>query len=247
MCKLFHVFGMSAVGVAFGFSCAANAATMGISVNGTCEVGNCSGPPLPFNATETLPFDFTFTLPDSDTYLIYGSFTHVNDGDGAGMYNTYAFQVTYEGNSSGGPSAADTITILRTASTEASAGLFEGYTTFIGAFSPGIAASSSASTCFGGTLACVGPAVPPGSFNQDSSLFFIGNVDGTFVDSKTFVNNFGAGSPVGSFIVWGQTTAIPAPSPSAPEPASVGLAVLGLGGVLFARRVRRARPRGELG
>lgn len=58
------------------------------------------------------------------------------------------------------------------------------------------------------------------------------------MDDKTFVNNFGAGSPVGSFIVWGQTTAIVPPTP---EPASVGLLALGLGAIIL--RARSSAPR----
>jgi hypothetical protein len=193
--------------------------------------------PLPFNSTETLPFDFTFALPNGDMYLTYGSFTDNNNGDGSGANNAYAFQVTYEGNASGGPSSADTITVQRDASFQASIGSVDFFTTLVGAFSPGIAASSSASTCFGGTLACLGPVMPPGSFNQSSSLFVVSNVSGAFVDNKTFTNNFGAGSPVGSYIVWGQTTPIPAPTP---EPASIALLALGLGGILIARRARRS-------
>jgi hypothetical protein len=89
--------------------------------------------------------DFSFTLPDGDSYLVYGSLTSTNASNGAES-NTYDFQITYEGNSTGGPSAADTITVERYAAFQASLSSQSFYTSFIGAFSSGIVASRSASS-----------------------------------------------------------------------------------------------------
>ncbi|HUE23667.1 MAG TPA: PEP-CTERM sorting domain-containing protein [Bryobacteraceae bacterium] len=211
---------------------------IGISVNGTCEAGSCPGIPIPFNSTQVLTFDFTFALPDGDVYLIDGSFTGTNNSNGSSASNVYDFQVTYEGNATGGPSAADTITVQRDAAFQTSLASADFDTSLVGAFSPGIAASSSASTCFDGTLTCLGPVTPPGSFNQISGEFPITSSDGAFLDDKTFTNDFGAGSPVGSYIVWGQTTPI---QPPVPEPASLSLLSIGLGGIFVARLLRRPR------
>jgi hypothetical protein len=94
----------------FAFATTLNASDIGVSVNGTCKAGSRPGTPVPIGSTQNLPFDFTFTLSDGDRYLIDGAFTVINT-NGVDLSNIYRFQVTYEGNGSGGSSAADTITV----------------------------------------------------------------------------------------------------------------------------------------
>jgi hypothetical protein len=215
------------------------AGNIGVAVNGTCDAGSCPAVPLPYNSTATLPFDISLTLADGDEYLIYGSMTEFNNSNGTVASNTYAFQVTYEGNASGGPSAADTINVERYNGAETSLAVASYYVSFIGGFSPGIAATSSASTCFDETLTCLGPANPPGSFDTDSYPGLLDSANGAFTFDKVFTSNFGAGSPVGSYIVWGQTAPLPPPS-SVPEPGYTLTLGLGLGGI-FLRKIRRSR------
>jgi hypothetical protein len=224
----------------FAPAVALNAGDIGFAVNGTCKAGNCPATPIPFNSTETLPFDVSVTLEDGDTYLINGSFTGTDNSNGAGS-GSYAFQVTYEGNGSGRPSAADTITVTRDEELQASLSSQAFFTTMIGAFGPGIAASSSVSSCLDGTIGCLGPLGPPSSFNRDSNAFVLSKTNGAFDLNKDFVSSFGAGSAVGSYVVWGQTTPI-APPNTIPEPNVLGQFALGLSGVIVGvvRRVRKS-------
>jgi hypothetical protein len=86
-------------------------------------------------------------------------------------------------------------------------------------------------------MGCLGPVTPPGSLDPTTS-FDLTSAGSAFVFDPAFTNNFGAGSPVGSYIVWGQTTAI---TPPAPEPAFLILLALGLGLIFIGRRARLSR------
>jgi hypothetical protein len=214
----------------------ASAASIGVSVSGTCEAGSCPPTALAFNGTDDLPVDFTVTLANGDTYLVNGSFTITNNSNGGGFTAGHLFQVTYEGNPTGGLSAADTVTVQQLDSFQTVAPSVTFDRDVVGAFSANIAASSSATSCVNGNLGCVGPVVPPGSFSETTS-FPLNSSGGVFSFDPAFTTNFGAGSPVGSFIVWGQTAPIPPPS-GTPEPASLGLGALGLGAIITLRARR---------
>ncbi len=97
--------------VFFVFAVSLQASSIGVAVNGTCEEGSCPATALAFNSTDTLPMNFTTTLSDGDTYLIDGSFETVNNSNGSGFSNTKLFQVTYEGNTTGGASGADSVNV----------------------------------------------------------------------------------------------------------------------------------------
>lgn len=212
-----------------------SASSIGVTVNGTCLAGSCPAANIPFNTNASVSVDSTLILADGDTYLIYGSFKGSNGFD---TFSTnHDFEVIYEGNPRGGASAADTITVNALYSFQGS-----GTDTFdrdvVGEFGSTIAASSSASSCVDATLGCIGPVTPPGSFGRTTSFQLTGSGN-TFTFDPSFVNNFGAGSAVGSYIVWGQTKELPAPPVS--EPASLSL--FGFTSIALAAALRQGRKR----
>jgi hypothetical protein len=66
---------------------------------------------------------------------------------------------------------------------------------------------------------CLGPVAPPGDFSE-STVFSIGNINGAFYFDFQFTLVFGAGSPAGSYIVFGQDTPLLAPAITSFSPKS---------------------------
>jgi hypothetical protein len=156
-----------------------HADTIGISVDGICDAGSCPATPLPFNTSDTLPVDISITLPDGDSYLIFGSFNGTNNSNGTGFSVGHDFEVKYEGNATGGPSAADTVNVEAFDAFQTTVGSVIFDRDLIGSFGPGIAASSSASSCVNGSISCLGPAHPPSSFSLTTS-FPLSSTSGAF-------------------------------------------------------------------
>jgi hypothetical protein len=215
----------------------AEASALGVTIDGACVFGSCPATALAVGNSETDSFNSTITLANGDMFQVFGTFGGINSA--AGDFSaSHDFQVVYEGNVTGGTSENDTIDVMLLylfASGGSSSATFD--RDVIGAFGPGIAASSSASSCVDMTLGCTGTLTPPGSFNSTSS-FGLNSSGGNFTDTPNFVSNFGAGSAVGSYVVWGQSTAIPVPTP---EPASVGSVGLGLLTTICVRRLSKCR------
>jgi hypothetical protein len=126
--------------VLFALAGALNARSIGVAVNGVCEGGSCPAVALPFNSTGALSVDFTITLSDGDMYLIDGSFTDTNNGDGSAVTLNHLFQVTYQGNATGGASLADSVTVQVDSASQTALGSGSFNSTLLGAFVPQLSA-----------------------------------------------------------------------------------------------------------
>lgn len=220
---------------------ASYASYFGLGINSVCISGTCPATAQPVGGTETDPINSVITLANGDIFQVFGTFGASN-ASGGGFSTNHDFQVTYEGNPTGGLSGADTINVMlyyAFASGGSSSANFN--RDVIGAFSPGVASSSTASSCVNGTLGCTGTLTPPGSFNSTSS-FALSSSGGVYTFDPSFISNFGAGSAPGSYVVWGQTTSLNPPAPT-PEPAGIGLGMMGV--LAFAalefKRMRKLR------
>jgi hypothetical protein len=205
----------------FAFVGGINAANnyFGVAVNGQCEARtSCPGAAVPYNTANTLPATIRVTLPNGDKYLVNGQSSGSNNGNGTYLPFGPLFQVTYEGNATRGVSAADTIVVDWYASFQTTIGSGNFGLNLAGAFSAGVARSSSVTGCLNGN--CQGPAKPPGSFNNGEESYTLDSSGGAFAFDNTYTFNFGAGSHVGSYIVINQTTALHPPAIDSFSPPS---------------------------
>ncbi len=190
------------------------AQSFGVAIDATCEVGACTPAPLPIDTSAEVPLSFTYTLPNGDIYYISnGVFGGDSDTTGTILHVNILYQVTYEGNVTGATiaSASDTLTM----------DFYESYATpttttnytddLIGGFSPNIGANSSVSVCW--NLVNCFPAVFPYAPFDSTSTFPNTSVNGAMNFDETYTLTFGLGSPVGSYIVIGQSNAIAQSAP----------------------------------
>jgi hypothetical protein len=193
---------------------------LGVALDGVCRAGtSCPAVALQYNASGALPVTVTQTLPNGDKYLINGSWTAENNSNGSNLGFEAIYQVTYEGNAAGGASAADTITVDWYSAFQTQYSLIGLTLYFNGAFSHNVSPSSSVAECINGPGSCAGPVMPPGSFYQ-TPYYSQNSINGVWSVDATYTFNFGADSPVGSYIVIGQTTALRPPQISSFSPSS---------------------------
>jgi len=191
------------------FGAAAYAANIGFQVDGKCLDGSCPSQPLGYSSTASLPLANTVTLANGDVYSVTGTLSCANNSDGSLVNVYYLLQVIYRGNANtAAPSQADTLTmdLISAFQTGASSGNF--VEILEGTFGPTIAASSSAQICTVGNI-CTPTPKPPGSFDVEAS-FPEPPTNGAFYFDFTTTAVFGAGSPVGSYILF-DYPAIPQP------------------------------------
>jgi hypothetical protein len=192
---------------------AAHAQSLGLSVNGSCEVGACPpATPVPVDTSAFVPYAFTVTADNGDSYGFAGQIGEQDLNGGTSLPGSMAITITYLGNSAGGPSRGTSFTTHVfydfTANTSGSYALVADTG---GAFSGGIGAGTSVTGLwtFDGTVqsSTFGPFVPPESFYQSETDNVQAPPNGVLTADVLTTVVFGAGSPVGSIIAVGAAPA----------------------------------------
>jgi uncharacterized protein (TIGR03437 family) len=181
-----------------------------ISVNGTCELGNCVTPDtLGIGDATSDPFDFVYVFGNGDQFQIQGVLSGRNTSGTIWTDAGTQFTITYLGNgASAAPSAADVFSIHLLQNFE-NAGLSSGtfgadiHVGFGGPLTP--AGSSAARQLFLGSTPqpLLGPfSPPPALFSASFSGFPISGLGNPLLFDNRFSVSFGAGSNPGATIIF---------------------------------------------
>jgi hypothetical protein len=180
--------------------------SVGLSVNGTCEVGSCPPSPLPIGTSANNPFSFNVTI-NGDLFNIAGFVSSVNNGPFDASWND-VFTVELL---SGQTAQADLLSVhalwgFATATAPATHSLSDEE---LGAFSSGVSSGSTVTI----TLSVDGTPRPFGTFTNpadnpfDTSQSWDQTLASSFIVDAHYDLNFAAGSAQGSCIQIGDTTA----------------------------------------
>jgi uncharacterized protein (TIGR03437 family) len=188
-----------------------------ISVNGTCELGNCT-------TTDTLadgqsvsqPFNFTYTFANGDRFQIQGTQAQANSGS----YSNVGTQVTatFLGNDAGVPSGPDVLTIDLLQKFQHGQTVTSGTFNYgiYGAFAGAIASTTTAERDFfvnSTELPRLGPFTPsPPLFSQFSSDIIVPGLSNPVLFDNRYIASFGAGSGVGATIMMSVNSIFGAPT-----------------------------------
>jgi hypothetical protein len=88
----------------------ASAAFLGLSVNGTCELGTCPATPMPFSTTVSIPFSFNVTLGNGDVFNFAGTISGSNNSTGTSIFSDEEFTAEFLSGPHG-TSQADTLNV----------------------------------------------------------------------------------------------------------------------------------------
>jgi trimeric autotransporter adhesin len=188
-----------------------------ISVNGTCELGNCAAPDtLGLTGSSSTPFNFIFTFSNTDRFQIQGTLV----ATGLTLIGTQA-TMTYLGNSSGTASGQDVLTLDILQNFQGPAAPTAYLEVVYGIFGGPLASSGSSATAqllvSGIALPLMGPFSPPNAFSAENEASTPG-LGTTFLPDARVIATFGAGSGSGAFIT---TSTVPITGNPAPTVVSL--------------------------
>jgi hypothetical protein len=178
-----------------------------ISVNGTCQVGNCTKPDtLLLTGSISEPFNFVYTLANGDMFQIQEVLAAADTAGTTFTSSGSRLTATYLGNGSGLPSGSDTLTIdllqnLQYAGNGSATFQFSLY----GGFSGPIAASGSSGSrdllINGKALSPLGPFALQNVISASTNGTNISGLTNPLLLQSRYALSFGAGSGPGAEII----------------------------------------------
>jgi len=178
-----------------------------VSVNGSCQMGNCTTPDtLASGGTVSTPVSVIYTLPNTDQFLIQGTINAADTGGTAWSLTGGRTTITYLGNTTGTPSSADTLTVDLLQNVQNSLTSATAAEATYGGFGTGFGSGSSAAQSVlvnGTSLGLLGPFAPTTAlFSKTISGIKLSGLGNPVLLDNRFTVTFAAGSSAGAFVIF---------------------------------------------